>query len=317
MSNEELHDKLSLVDPQTASCLHPNNRRKILRALQVWYQTGCTLSDKLKKQRQLANGSESSVCGPLRYPNTCALWIQCDQTILDQRLDDRVDKMVEKGLKDEICVFYGKYYEDYCSSVSDFKKRMGGRAGQIKGVFQMIGLKEFMPFLTLSNEIRNSDVGKELFNDGVRLLKIATRQYARRQSLWINNRFLQKMTRPSPPVYGLNGSDLEKWDENVTLPAKEIISAFLQDKRASLDPLPLIFDKYELQRNDLYECKVCRRTISGLRQWELHLAGRAHRKLLVAINKRAKNAKALNEAHKTLTVLLDDIIDSKEERVNV
>lgn len=58
------------------------------------------------------------------------------------------------------------------------------------GIFQSIGFKEFHDYLILSEEEKTSEKGKELFKKGVELMKIATKQYARRQLKWIRKRFL-------------------------------------------------------------------------------------------------------------------------------
>lgn len=58
------------------------------------------------------------------------------------------------------------------------------------GIFQSIGFKEFHDYLILSEEEKTSERGEELFKKGVELMKIATKQYARRQLKWIRKRFL-------------------------------------------------------------------------------------------------------------------------------
>lgn len=44
--------------------------------------------------------------GPLRYPNSVVFWVQCDQNVLDERCNKRVDKMVERGLIHELEDFH-------------------------------------------------------------------------------------------------------------------------------------------------------------------------------------------------------------------
>ncbi|KAG8309020.1 tRNA dimethylallyltransferase [Homalodisca vitripennis] len=58
------------------------------------------------------------------------------------------------------------------------------------GIFQSIGFKEFHDYLMLSEEQRETEEGRKLFEKGVELMKVATRQYARRQIKWIRQRFL-------------------------------------------------------------------------------------------------------------------------------
>ncbi|KAH9515373.1 hypothetical protein Btru_014291 [Bulinus truncatus] len=75
------------------------------RALQVFYQTGHTMTSLLKEQHL---GQDNVKSGPLRYPNPCILWIKCDQSVLDERLDIRVDDMIERGLIAELDSFYDR-----------------------------------------------------------------------------------------------------------------------------------------------------------------------------------------------------------------
>ncbi|XP_029665774.1 tRNA dimethylallyltransferase-like isoform X2 [Formica exsecta] len=77
-SNEELHRRLMEVDPEMARQLHPNNRRKVIRSLEVFHQHGKTHSELLKAQRT-AGGC--GLGGPLRYPNSIILWLRCNKTV--------------------------------------------------------------------------------------------------------------------------------------------------------------------------------------------------------------------------------------------
>lgn len=55
---------------------------------------------------------------------------------------------------------------------------------------QSIGIKEFIPYLKLSKELRNSPIGEKNFFDGCELLKLHTRQYSKKQRNWIYHRIL-------------------------------------------------------------------------------------------------------------------------------
>ncbi|RVE47279.1 hypothetical protein evm_008076 [Chilo suppressalis] len=73
-TNEEIHQKLKSFDPVMASRLHPNNRRKVLRSIEVWLKTGRLHSEILAEQKL----SE----GQLRRPGaTIILWLKCEQPI--------------------------------------------------------------------------------------------------------------------------------------------------------------------------------------------------------------------------------------------
>ena len=94
LSNKELHDMLGKVDPARAEELHPNERRKILRSLQVYRRHKRPHSEILHEQRQGKIWGE-----PLRYSadRLAVIWATCDQEILDERCDKRVDKMMKGG----------------------------------------------------------------------------------------------------------------------------------------------------------------------------------------------------------------------------
>lgn len=127
LPSEELHKRLQELDPAMARRLHPNNKRKVLRykpkalssehffevqtfrALEVLHQKGRRLSEILTEQQGTAGGS--ALGGPLRYSKSIIFWLQCDQEVLDERLNKRVDAMVEEGLIDELLDFHKTYNE--------------------------------------------------------------------------------------------------------------------------------------------------------------------------------------------------------------
>jgi tRNA dimethylallyltransferase len=129
ITNQELYTALHMVDPERTTKLHPNDRRKILRSLQVRFQSGrkhseliaeqCAPlahengngsgSDAVEMENEQNSGSEcnkkvktTSLGGPLRFPACCCLWIKVDKPILNERIDQRVDEMIVRGLKKEL-----------------------------------------------------------------------------------------------------------------------------------------------------------------------------------------------------------------------
>ena len=84
--------RLAAVDPDTAARLHPNDRKRIIRALEVHTLTGTTLSEHDRASRQIPPRYES-----LRF----ALTFSRRQDLYD-RIDRRVDRMMEEGLADEV-----------------------------------------------------------------------------------------------------------------------------------------------------------------------------------------------------------------------
>ncbi|XP_033122769.1 tRNA dimethylallyltransferase-like isoform X2 [Anneissia japonica] len=107
LSSEELHDILKDVDPVMANKLHPNNRRKIIRSLKVMEQHHIPHSQLIARQQATEGGGPLG--GPLRYPNVCIFWVQSNQTVLDERLNKRVDSMMDRGLLQELSDFHVEY----------------------------------------------------------------------------------------------------------------------------------------------------------------------------------------------------------------
>ncbi len=116
LSAEDLLERLASVDPEAAADLHPNNRRRILRALELYAATGQTRRERNAQSRALPSPYDPLLIG----------FGFCDRELLWRRIDRRVDEMLANGLVDEA-------------------RRMAGRAGQ--GMAQAIGHKELLPYL--------------------------------------------------------------------------------------------------------------------------------------------------------------------------
>lgn len=141
-------EELATFDPQTAQKLHPNNTRRIIRAFEVYMQTGITFYETNIKSKQ----TES------RF-NTTIIGITCkNREKLYERINLRVDKMIEKGLVEE------------AKTTFDLKK---GR-----GAAQAIGHKELYEYFC----------GEATLQEAVEHLKMQTRRYAKRQLTWFNRR---------------------------------------------------------------------------------------------------------------------------------
>uniref|UniRef100_A0A8K9XQ24 tRNA dimethylallyltransferase n=1 Tax=Oncorhynchus mykiss TaxID=8022 RepID=A0A8K9XQ24_ONCMY len=76
LGGAELHRRLTEVDPEMASMLHPHDTRKIARSLQVHADTGVPHSHWLEEQRGQEGGDVLG--GPLRYPDPCIFWLHAD-----------------------------------------------------------------------------------------------------------------------------------------------------------------------------------------------------------------------------------------------
>lgn len=137
---------LSEFDPETAMRLHPNNKKRILRAFEVYSLTGQTMTEALK-----ASKSEYSPYKPFYIGIRFA-----DRAVLYERIDRRVDEMLKMGLLEEASAFF-----------RDEATRAATAA-------QAIGYKELHPYL----------LGEMPLEEAVERLKRATRNYAKRQITW-------------------------------------------------------------------------------------------------------------------------------------
>ncbi|XP_077867929.1 tRNA dimethylallyltransferase-like [Saccoglossus kowalevskii] len=114
VSGTELRCKLEAIDPVMADGTHPNDKRKLFRSLQVFVDYGVIHSELLEKQRSTEGGSVLG--GPLRYKDACILWLQCERSVLDERLNKRVDEMMDAGLLDELNDFHSNYNQERLKS---------------------------------------------------------------------------------------------------------------------------------------------------------------------------------------------------------
>jgi len=255
-----------------ANVLHPQDRRKVIRSLQVYQQYRCCHSELLKEQRSQNGGS--SLGGPLRFKNTLMLWIQCEKEVLGKRLDDRVDEMIHRGLLSELIDFHNTYNE---------KRTNNEKRKYSEGIFQSIGFKEFHDYLILSNEKREEE--RRILEKAIDDMKLVTRQYSRKQTKWIVNRFLRKPDRQLPPVFGLEATNLDSWLENVLNPAIEIVRSAIQGVKPAAKPLPV--EECVQDTAETHYCDVCERSFVGRKTWEIHLQSRKHWKRKAGVRKKA------------------------------
>ncbi len=116
LSDQELYDKLVDIDPDAAKAIHPNNRIRVRRAIEIYLTTGKKKSDIEKEQRH----------EPLFDVRFFAL--EKERAPLYQRVEQRVEEMFEEGLVEEDLALIQKY-------------------GRTPHAFQAIGVKELLPYL--------------------------------------------------------------------------------------------------------------------------------------------------------------------------
>jgi tRNA dimethylallyltransferase len=101
---EALHQELAVVDSQSAEQIHPNNVRRVIRALEIYHCTGKTMSEYQQEQQ------------PDLLYQTALVGLTMDRELLYSRINQRVDMMVDEGLLEEVKGLYEKGLRD-CQSI--------------------------------------------------------------------------------------------------------------------------------------------------------------------------------------------------------
>ena len=155
---EAMLSLLSTIDPDAASKLHVADKKRILRALEVYYETGETITEHNRKTQMIP-------------PKYIPLWFgleDADRSDLYRRIDLRVEKMLDLGLLNEIEVLLSNGIPEKCTAM------------------QAIGYKEFLA-------VRHGECS---VSDAVLQVQQASRHYAKRQLTWFRRnsaiRWLQR-----------------------------------------------------------------------------------------------------------------------------
>ena len=143
--NHYLHELLRKVDPESAEEIHENNRKRVIRALEFYENSGKPISTHNKEQRQKTSAY-----------NSCYFVLTDDRKKLYERIESRVDQMLSKGLVDEVRTL----------------KEQGCNASMVS--MQGLGYKEILEYLD----------GRCSLLEAVEKIKKETRHFAKRQLTW-------------------------------------------------------------------------------------------------------------------------------------
>ena len=149
-----------------------NDKKRILRVLEIYHQTGRTKTEIEKESKQNSKEFDYKVFG-----------INMPRNILYDRINKRVDIMIQEGLENEVRKLYKKYKEGLPTAM------------------QAIGYKEIIEYID----------GKITLEEAIEKIKLESRRYAKRQITWfkkINN------------IFWLDG--LQKLEDNVQIVLKNI-----------------------------------------------------------------------------------------------
>ncbi|EXJ72458.1 uncharacterized protein A1O5_04962 [Cladophialophora psammophila CBS 110553] len=298
-STEEIFTKLKEVDPEMAKKWHPNDRNKIRRSLQIYLQSGRKASDIYAEQRQARpdHGNEDTTIDTdmdedgamsgrrmtLRYPSLL-LWLEADDVVLKQRLNDRVDAMIANGLCDEVLQM---------ASLEQELKQEAEPVDLANGIWGSIGYKEMKPWLEVCQAL-NPDPAKVgvAEQQGIDAVKASTRRYAKRQNRFVRIRLAKalKATGRLDLLFLLDCTDPTGWDSTVTEPAQAIVKAFLKEyELPEAKSLSLMAEKVlsQIEEDDINDvrkartCQLCQKTLMTEKEWRAHLASRSHKKVVV------------------------------------
>ena len=160
--SEALHDRLRQVDEKSALMIHPNNVKRVIRALEFYHQTGTRISEHNETQRQ----KES----PYRF---VYFVLDDERGRIYRRIDQRIDQMLDQGLVAEV-----KQLRD-----------MGCTRDMVS--MQGLGYKEILAYLD----------GECTLEEAVYILKRDTRHFAKRQLTWFRReqevRWIERQEYPN------------------------------------------------------------------------------------------------------------------------
>ncbi|MFS0751767.1 tRNA (adenosine(37)-N6)-dimethylallyltransferase MiaA [Oceanobacillus sp. 1P07AA] len=156
---DDLYTRLKEVDPVQAAKVHPNNHRRLIRALEVYETTGMTMTE-YQQQQQLESPYNPIIVG-----------LDMERTVLYDRINQRVDHMINMGLIEEVRNLIEQGYED-CQSM------------------HAIGYKEIIQHIS----------GNQPIEYAIDDLKQNSRKYAKRQLTWFRNKMNVQWYKVEPKL---------------------------------------------------------------------------------------------------------------------
>lgn len=147
---EKMHKRLADLDPEAALQIHPNNVKRVVRALEYCLLSGEAFSQQALRSRQVES--------PYDYVMLCPVYRE--RQLLYDRINLRVDEMLDRGLLEEARAFYR-----FCQEVQ-----------KPPTAAQSIGYKELFPYFE----------GAIPLNEAIESIKRESRRYAKRQLTWFS-----------------------------------------------------------------------------------------------------------------------------------
>ena len=176
---EQLHEKLKRIDPETASKIHPNDRKRIIRALEVYNLEGKPISKQVNETNRESPPYSSLIFG-----------LYMEREKLYQRIEQRVDDMLEQGWLEEVRNLYNHGYNE---------KDPG---------MQVLGYRQLIEYLK----------GEKDWEETRSEIKKQTRNLAKRQLTWFRREKSINWLTISEKI------ELDNLTENICEKVKEIIT---------------------------------------------------------------------------------------------
>lgn len=148
---KNLYEYLQKIDPEQSRKIHPNNHRRVIRALEIYETTGLTMTEYQRNQMK-----ESPY-------NVIFIGLEMERSLLYERINLRVDNMIEQGLVKEV--------KELLQTNSKEQQSM-----------QAIGYKEMIPYIHNECDL----------DTAINLLKRNSRRFAKRQYTWFKNKLSMK-----------------------------------------------------------------------------------------------------------------------------
>jgi tRNA dimethylallyltransferase len=272
--------KLQEVDPVMADRWHPNDHRKIRRSLEIYFTTGKRASDIYAKQVERKALRSENAESPWQ---SLLLWVYAKPEVLNKRLDERVNKMMERGLIEETHDIYDYLQHRYNN---------GDLIDRTKGIWQSIGFKEMEPFIEGSKLSYCPDKLEELKQAGLDRMKIATRHYAKYQVRWINKKTVRLLREEDAldHLFVLDSTDVSHWSENVAHKATNLTRLFLDGaplpspSEMSTTAAHVLASAFKASDTDSTKwsrrtCELCNVTLLTEELWVAHIKGNRHRRI--------------------------------------
>lgn len=172
--NDALHNILAEIDPEAAETIHPNNVKRVVRAIEIYQTTGRTKTETDRMQ----------ITPEKRYDEFRVILEFTDRQVLYDRIDLRVGLMLEAGILDEARTLW-EYAKEHPSAA-------------LGTAWQAIGYKEFFPYFD----------GLCSLEEAADQVRQASRNYAKRQLTWFRRSEGYRLTPDRPDGSMRSGAEM-------------------------------------------------------------------------------------------------------------